>query len=143
MIVHVYGKPFHLLAVGWGAPQHAADVLDFAAARLRDGSVDHDLTALAREAASSLGCLRGSYSLRPVPTKGAPPHIEERLAAAFARPASGLRRMTATDLARRLGLPLDIGTVRHVGAALRRQVGPPRKASGTIVWEVPNVWSDK
>lgn len=148
MIVHVYGKPFHLLAVGWGTARDAEAALEFAVRRLSDGSTNHNLTAIASIAAITLGCPRGSYTLRPArayevaggqPTFGRG-DIENRVAAMLARPANGTRRMTAMDVARRLDLDLDIGTARFVGAALRRQLGPPRTSSGMSIWEVPNVW---
>lgn len=137
MDVKVNNIAFKLVAVGWGSTAAAEGAVAFARDRLRDNP-STDLDAIAKEAAHALNVLRGSLVLQPIkPTVGV---IEMRLVSAFERPSQGTRKVTAKDLARRLDLRLDAHTVRLVGGALRRHVGPPRHYGGALVWDVPNVW---
>lgn len=139
MDVKLNGLAFRLTAVGWGSQKTAAEAAAFARERLRN-TPTADLEAVAVETAEVLNCLRGSFTLRPV--QAAVGAVEEQLVALLRRPAHGTVATTAKDLARRLRLRLDVGTLRALGAALRRHVGDPRRSNGETLWDVPNVWPE-
>jgi hypothetical protein len=137
MNILINGMAFIVQSVGWGSRRHTEEALGYARQRLRDDPTA-DLDKVAVDAATELGCLRGSFILRPANLEMGV--IGARVAALLARPSSDYRRMTAKDVTRRLGLKLDIGTCRKVGAALRRHLGDPRTSNGHTVWDVPDVW---
>lgn len=140
MDVKLNGLAFRMRAAGWGSQKLTEEALSYARERLRNEPTA-DLEQVAVDAAAELRCLRGSFILRPV--QAAVGAIEEQLVAALRRPAAGTVAMTAKDLARRLRLRMDVGTLRALGAALRRHVGDPRRSNGETLWDFPNVWRDE